>query len=79
MPANGSYKTTILFEDEVRAAAKACAALRDLPAGAPDEEFQAAARAALDVCIVALDGAEDDASCLLLGRKPSSFVEQEPT
>jgi hypothetical protein len=79
MTAKGSYKTIILFEDEVRAAAKACSALRNLPAGAPDEEFQAAARAVLDACIVALDGAEDDAACVLLGRKPASFLDQEPS
>jgi hypothetical protein len=66
-------KTVILFEDEVRIAAKACAALRDMPDGTSDEEFQAAARTLLNTCVAALDGAEDDAACVLLGRKPLSF------
>lgn len=74
MIAKATFQTVILFEDEVRIAAKACAALDALPADCPQEEFSRAARAALDACHTALYGAHDDAAAILLTRKPSPYL-----
>jgi hypothetical protein len=70
-----SAKTTntliVLFEDEVRLAAKLVKALVELPQDCSDAEYSAAARDALNACIYALAGADNENASLLLGRKPT--------
>lgn len=67
MTAKVAYNVVILFEDEVRAAAR-------LMAGLFAEERSLSADEAIAIikaCHCALQGAEVDDALLLLGRKPS--------
>jgi hypothetical protein len=70
MTHQANYRMVVLFEDEVREAARALAAYRALPDDADDEAFEAASKA-FRLCTVALLGAEDDAAALVLSRKPA--------
>lgn len=71
MAAAASLKMVVLYEDEVRIAAKALDAFRELAADetsgddAKDQAWIEAARA----CMVALAGAEDDGATLVLANK----------
>lgn len=67
----------VLFEDEVRAAAKLLRQFFDLSnndkgESVTDDQYQAAGAAAIRAAYVALDGAENDAAIVLLGRKPTT-------
>ena len=67
MPAAVEYRAVILFEDEIRDAARLLQAARD----APDEEIRGEILAdALLACEIALQGVNDDGSILMLSRKP---------
>lgn len=71
MSAKATHKICILFDDEIRIAAKAVAALRDLPDDSAEDVIAAHLGAAFDACNAALYGADHDDYVLLLGRKPT--------
>ena len=66
MSAKTEYRCVVLFEDEVRAAAKLLAGFFD-PARDPTGEE---AISIIEACYAALQGAEDDSAVVMLGRKP---------
>ncbi len=71
MNATADMHIVFLFEDEIREAARRIATLRALRAANTDDDAIVEAMvAALNVCMAALAGAEDDAACLLMVRKP---------
>lgn len=70
MTAKTTFRAVILFEDEVRTAAKLLHALESMPDNVPNDEYISAVRVALSAAFVALQGADDDGATVLLGRKP---------
>ena len=71
MTATAEIHVVFLFEDEVHEAGRRLATLRALRTDNTDEDAIGKAMiAALNVCMGALAGAEDDAACLLMVRKP---------
>jgi hypothetical protein len=72
MPSGTNFKVIVLFEDEVRIAAKAIHEFFSLNKNAEisDAEFQRLGTNAIHACMVALSGAHEDENVLLLGRKP---------
>jgi uncharacterized protein (UPF0371 family) len=62
-----------LFEDEVRQAARQLATLRAMRSATTehsDDEIEQAICDAINVCMAALAGAEQDDACVMLARKP---------
>ena len=70
MTANAKFDCIILFEDEIRTAAKLVKRFVELDKDVDSEEYLTAARAMVNACFVALQRADEDGICLLLGRKP---------
>ena len=73
MPGAAKYNLLILFEDEIRAAAKLLAQAHKMYADDPGNE-DANNRAMIDAicaCAVALQGADDDSASILLTNKPA--------
>jgi hypothetical protein len=71
MPAKSNYKLVVLFEHEVRAAAKALMAFRELMTQGEvvdDEAYGKALHGQFRACEAALLGAEEDNACLVLTR-----------
>jgi hypothetical protein len=71
MAASASYEIVILFEDEIRLAAKALADL-ECAEDASDEDYERAGSNALKACFAALSGAHKPGVVLVLGRKPAA-------
>ena len=71
MSNRASMEIVVLFEDEVRLAAKAVAAFVALDEDAPDAEHHRASQNLLNACMVALAGADADDAVLVLGKKPN--------
>lgn len=71
MPAEAKMKVVVLYEDEVRTAAKAMDQVRELLADetASDDAKDEAWTTAMRACMVALAGAEDTAATLVLANK----------
>ena len=69
MAAGTKVNFVILFEDEVRAAAKAVRRMHEMPEDVPQEEFSQAAHEAFAACFAALNQADRDDVVLMLGRK----------
>lgn len=69
MSAKSETRITLLFDDELREAAKALRALAELHDDAPYAEYNAASLRAVNACVAALMGADDDGAILMLGRK----------
>jgi len=65
--AKTEYRCVVLFEDEVRAAAKLLAKFFEPAARDPTGEE---AISIIEACYAALQGAEDDSAVVMLGRKP---------
>jgi hypothetical protein len=72
MTAKATYEMVVMFEDEIRQAAKCVRAFMDLPEDAAAADLEAASTKLLQACMVALDGADADGAVLLLGRKPNA-------
>jgi len=72
MPAsNTKVKVVILWEDEIRIAAKAMERLAEVQDSDPSEEvLRDAFNQAMKACYSALRGADEDGTCLVLSRKP---------
>lgn len=71
MAAEANMKMVVLYEDEVRAAAKAIDQVRELMASesADEEAMDEAWTTAMRACMVALSGAEDTEATLVLANK----------
>lgn len=66
MTAKATYKVVVLFEDEIRQAAKLLRGFFE-----PSRELTAAELTGIvEACFCAIQGAEDDEAVLCLGRKP---------
>ena len=70
MTANAKFDCIILFEDEIKTAAKMVKRFIELDKSVDSEEYMLAATAMVNACSVALQRADEDGVCLLLGRKP---------
>lgn len=77
MPNEAQMKVIVLWEHEVRTAAKACAAavaagdrVENDKSDAAKEAFSLAMIHALNACLGALAGAEEDGNALTLSRMP---------
>ena len=71
MTANAKFDCIILFEDEIKTAAKMVKRFVEFDKDADSEEhLLAAAIAMVNACSVALQRADEDGVCLLLGSKP---------
>ncbi len=70
MPSIANPEILFLFEDEIREAARRLAVLRPQRIGDDDEAIAKAMTDALNVCMAALAGAENDSAVLMLARKP---------
>ena len=76
MTAIAKMECVILFEDEIRIAAKLVKQFFDMPQDATDEEYSAAAKTTFMAFATALNRAEEDDVVLLLGRKPAPVDKQ---
>jgi len=72
MVTKGNFELAILWESEVRAAAKAMVELNRVldSAKSTEEERSAALRDAFSACSAALSGADNDYACLVISRPP---------
>jgi hypothetical protein len=74
MSTTAEHKLVVLFDHEVRVAAKALEGLRALAdTKCTKEEWSDAALHALDACQAALLGAEDDGAAITISSAPVSF------
>jgi len=69
----GTMKLVVLWEDEIRTAAKAIAHAHNLAHSgtAAEGEVGEALRDALNACNAALHGADDESAALVLSAKPA--------